>query len=271
MTERTPRHEMTTRPLAYAIPGMDTVELHRVEFRGADGAPLTLDVYAPAGARVAASRPGVVLVTGYPDPGFEMMLGCKWKEMESSIGWARLLAASGIVAITYANREPAGDLDALLHHVRGNAASLGIDAARIGLWASSGNAPLALSALARHPVRCAALLYPLTLDQGGSTTVADAAKAFGFANPAAGKRVEDFPRDVPIFLARAGQDENPGLNDALDRFVARALACDLPVSLVNYPAALHAFDLVDAAAAGDVARQILGFLRHHLGVRGGAQ
>jgi hypothetical protein len=135
------------------------------------------------------------------------------------------------------------------------------------VWASSGNSPLALSALGRHALRCAALLYPLTLDLDGSTTVADAAKAFGFANPAAGKRVEDFPRDVPIFLARAGQDENPGLNDALDRFMTRALACNLPVSLVNHPEGPHAFDLVhDSAATREIVRQVLAFLRGNLAI-----
>ena len=71
------------------------------------------------------------------------------------------------MAIAYTNREPAEDLDALLHHVRDNAAALGIDGDRIGVWGCSGNVPLALSALMQHGrafVTCGALLYGYMLD-----------------------------------------------------------------------------------------------------------
>ena len=57
------------------------------------------------------------------------------------------MAASGLVAIAYTNREPAADLHTLLDYVRQNSESLGIDETRIGLWSSSGNVPLALSVL----------------------------------------------------------------------------------------------------------------------------
>jgi hypothetical protein len=244
---------------------MQSVTVRRgVEYPAADGVALALDLYSPPGPKGAA-RPAVVLVVGYPDPGFEARLGCKWKEMESSIGWAHLVAASGIVAITYTNRDPAADLDALLEHVRRNAADLGIDPARIGLWASSGNVPLALSLLMQRRASCAALLYGLTLDLEGSTAVADAAKAFGFANPTAGKSVEDLPRDVPIFVARAGRDETPGLNACLDRFLAHALAANLPIAFANHAEGPHAFDLWhDSETTREIVRQTLAFLRSHL-------
>jgi hypothetical protein len=247
------------------MPGMQSVTVRRaVEYRAAEGAALTLDLYAPPAAKGAA-RPAVVLVVGYPDPGFEAMLGCKWKEMESSVGWAHLLGASGIVAITYTNRDPAADLDALLEHVRRNGESLGIDPARIGLWASSGNVPLALSLLMQRRASCAALLYGFTLDLEGSTVIADAARTFGFANPTAGKSVEDLPRDVPLFVARAGRDETPGLNVSLDRFLGHALAANLPIAFANHPEGPHAFELWhDSETTREVVRQILAFLRSHL-------
>ena len=83
---------------------------------------------------------------------------------------------------------------------------LGIDGARVGICASSGHAPLALSALMRRrELKCAALLYPYTLDLDGGTGVADAAKMFRFVNPATGKTVEDLPAGTPLFIAKAGK------------------------------------------------------------------
>src|SRR5688572_16663300 len=153
-----------------------------------------------------------------------------------------------MVGITYSTgQNPAGDVHAVLEHVRQNAASLGIDETRIGLWACSGHVPTALSVLMRENregLRCAALCYGVTLDLDGGTGVAEAARMFRFANPTAGTSVDDLPRDLPLFIVRAGQDETPRLNEALDRFVAGALAANLPFTLVNHATAPHAFDLL---------------------------
>lgn len=237
--------------VVYTMPGMDDLTVRR-ELPFGDG--LSMDVYA--GERTAGA---VVIVAGYPDPGFAKFLGGPFKDMGSSVSWARLIAASGMTAITYTNREPVADLAALLRHVREHASELGLDGQRIGVWASSGNVPLALSILP-DSIRCAALFYGLTLDLDGSTAIADAAKQFGFANPGA-----ELPVDVPLFLVRAGQDQMPGLNDALDRFVAEALRRNAPLTLVNHPAAPHAFDLVEESEASrGIVRQALAFLQAHL-------
>jgi acetyl esterase/lipase len=111
-------------------------------------------------------------------------------------------------------------------------------------------------------VKCAALCYPFLLDLDGATAVADAAKAFGFVNPGAGQSVDDLPKDVPLFIARAGKDQTPRLNETLDRFVAAALAANLPITVVNHPTAPHAFDLYDdSEASREIVRQVLAFLR----------
>ena len=108
-------------------------------------------------------------MTGFADAGAEKMFGSKFKDMGSFVSWAQLVAASGLVGITYANREP-GDVNELLHDVQQNAASLGIDGNRIGVWACSGHGPNALSVLmepGRDGLRCAVLAYPYTLDLEG--------------------------------------------------------------------------------------------------------
>jgi hypothetical protein len=232
MSEATQRADITKKTVVYRLPGMDSVTIRSgVEYRSAEAATLTLDVYYPPEVGTGARLPAVVIVAGYPDPGFQKMLGCRFKEMGSSTSWCRLLAASGLAAVAYSNLEPATDVHAVLDYLRGNAAGLGIDENRIGLWASSGNVPLALSVLMdprNQNLKCAALCYGLTLDLDGFTWVAEGARLFGFANPAAGKTVDDLPANTPLFVARAGQDQFAHLNETLDRFVAKALARNLP-------------------------------------------
>jgi len=261
--------EIARRTVLCRIPGIEAVTVTRdIEVPGTGRPPVTMDLYMPPGTGSGGKAPVVILVAGFPDAGFQRMLGCRFKEMGSTVSWARLRAASGVAAVAYANREPAADLDALLRHLRSEGASLGLDAERVGLWASSGHAPLALWALMGDSgprPSCAALLYPFTLDREGHTVVADAARAFHFSHPGAGRSVADLPPDAPIFVARAGRDENPGLNDTLDRFVADALSRNLPVTMTNHPEGAHAFDLLDdGLITRGIVGEVLAFLRDNL-------
>jgi hypothetical protein len=267
MADNTAR-DIAARRVLYTLPGMDAVRIRRdVEYRRAGDEPLTMELYYPPQSDEGAALPAVVFVTGFPDPGARKVLGRPAKEMGSYVSWAQLVAASGMVAITYVNQVPA-DVHAVLDHVRQNAAALGIDGDRIGVWSCSGSGPMGLSVLmaegAQAP-RCGALVYPYTLDVDGSTGVAGASKQWGFTNACEGKSVADFPRDRPLFVARAGQDQMPALNEALDRFVAAALARNLPIAVVNHATGPHAFDLFDdSETTREVVKQILAFFCFHL-------
>jgi dienelactone hydrolase len=269
MSQETRSNDMTKKTVVYEVPGMDAVTIRRdVAYEGSQASALSFDLYQPADARSGERRPVVVFVSGYPDPGFEAMFGCKFKDMGAYVSWARLVAASGLVAVTYTNREPVADLAALLAHLRQQAEALGIDESRIGIWACSGNVPAALSVLTRAasvPVACAALCYGYLLDLDGATAVAQIAARFRFANPCAGASIEDLRPELPLFLVRAGRDEMPALNQTMDRFVAAALAHNLPVTLANHATAPHAFDLVDdGETSREMIRRVLAFLRFHL-------
>jgi AraC family transcriptional regulator len=261
------RSDAASKPVVYHVPGMDAVAIQRdVEYQTSDAGHLTMDLYRPPDWKANTRLPAVIFVIGYSDLGAERMLGCKFKEMESYITWAKLVAASGLIGITYENHDPMGDLDALLRHIHENAEALGIDWQRIGLWSCSGNVPRALDALMqKQDLKCAALCYGVTLDLDGSSGVAEAAKMWRFANPTAGKSVRDLPPDVPLFIARGGCDEVPQLNEALDRFITHALAANLPITVANHATGPHAFDMLhDSETTRDIIRQILAFLRLHL-------
>ena len=251
--------------VVYTLPGTDVVRVESGVYREHQSTPLVFDAYYPAASAPGALLPVVILVTGFPDGGAKQRLGCHFKDMGAFVSWARLIAASGCVAINYVNAQPEMDLLALLTHVRENAERLHVDRRRLGLWSCSGHAPNALSVMMRSTrgdgLTCAALCYPYTMDDGDATHVARASRQMGFVDACAGKAVADLPSHVPLFIARAGGDEMPGLNVALDRFVSAALAANLPLTLVNHSTAPHAFDLFDdSAMTRDVIKQILDFI-----------
>lgn len=259
--------DIARKRVVYEIPGMQELTVRRdVPYDG----ELMMDVYYPRGAGDGERRagddgahlPAVILAAGFPDLGMQSRMGLGFREMGWTSSWARLIAASGMVAITYTAHEPVANAAALLVYVGDHAPSLGIDTNRLGVLASSGHGPLALSLLP-NGIRCAALLYAYTLDLEGSTAVADNARAFGYANPGA-----DAPVNVPLFLARAGADQIPRLNEALDRFIAECLRRNVDLTLVNHAAAPHAFDLMDDSdATREVIKRVLRFLKFHFGIR----
>jgi len=266
MSHEDARGDLTKVTAVYRIPGMESVIIRKdVEFRAADGGVLAMDLYYPPDWRAGDRTPAVVLVAGYPDTGTKLPVG--FRELGMTTSWAKLIAASGLVAITYTNREPDGDCCALLEYLHRNAAALGIDGARMGVSASSANVPVALSALMRAgcQLKCAVFNCGFLMDLEGSTVVAQASKEYGFVNACAGKSVDDLPPGLPLLLVRAGQDQFAHINDAIDRFVAHALRRNLPVTLVNFASAPHGFDLfLDNESSREVIRQMLAFMRFHL-------
>jgi hypothetical protein len=267
VSQETNHEHISKRVVVYHPAEMNDVRIRPdIEYGVTEAGALTMDIYYPPKANIKPRTPAVVIVSGFPDLGFEQKVGCRFKEMGSSVSWAKLIAAFGLVAITYTNHDPAADVRSLLKHVRRNATQLGIDEDRIGLWASSGNVPNALSILmdeGRDFLKCAVLCYGYTLDDGFSF-VAEAAKTWGFIAPCAGKSVADLP-DVALFIARAGQDQMPHLNETIDRFMINALNRNLPITSSNHAKAPHAFDLFDDTdASRDLIREILRFMQSQL-------
>lgn len=265
----THRHEVTRKPVRYDIPGTADVVIRRhVQYSSAP--ERALDVYYPPARTRGRTDPAVIIASGLSDFGAQRLLGCRINEMESFISWGRLLAASGLVAITHTTSEnPADDLRALLHHVASAGIALGVDADHLGLFAVSSHVPNALALLMSNPaqLRCAALCYGFMLDLDGSTGVAEAQKVWRFANPETGESIDALPADVPLLIVRAGRDIVSEVNPSIDSFVAHALRRNLPLRLVNHHTAPHAFDLDDESEASkEVVREILAFLYRTLRV-----
>ena len=254
---------LAMKQVVYTLPGMhDIVPRGEVRYGGCDDAVRTMDIYYPPDVTSRAPPPLVILVNGYPMP-------ADWtRQWEPLVSWARLFATRGMASIIYACKDPATDIHTLLQYLDENTQSLAIDNNRIGLLATSGNVPNALSLVMNRRYdnfRCAALCYGYMLDINGRHSVADAARQWGFENPSEGKTVDDVPGDLPLFIARAGQDHFPGINAGIDAFAITALERNLPFTLVNHAGGPHAFDMDDDSEASRyVIEQLLAFMSSHL-------
>ena len=263
MSEHTDREamlrEIAKKNVVYKIPGMDVLRVRRdLTYRSTSGVGLLMDVYYPSAS--PGHLPTMLLPMAYPDP------TARVRSYGPLTSWARLMAASGMAAVIYGAEAPAEDVHAVLRQLRSDADALGLDIDKFGLFAASGNVTVALSASMRDArVRCAALLYGCTMDMDGSTAVADMGRQAGFVNACAGKSSDDLPDGIPMLFVRAGRDHVPGLNEALDKVVARALARNLPLSLVNHATGAHGFDLDEnTAISRGIVQQVLAFLQLHL-------
>lgn len=254
--------DMTTQRVALKLPGMDAVKIQSdIPYKTVESGSLCLDIYYPIDP-AAETRPAVVFVSGYPDPGFAEVMGCKFKDMGAYVSWAQLVASLGFVAINYENVSPVEDGETALAWISDHAEQYGIDPDRVSIWACSGNTPCALALMSNPDISInrAVLCYGYLMDLDDSTEITDVSAQFGFVDAMAGKSIEDVG-DLPFLLVRAGQDQMPNLNVSLDRFVSRALAVNLPMTLLNYPAGVHAFDLWDASPPSQVViKQILDYL-----------
>jgi hypothetical protein len=93
------------------------------------------------------------------------------------------------------------------------------------------------------------------------------AKMFGFVNPVADKSLDELQKSLPMFIARAGQDQTPYLNEVLDRFIHDALDRNLQITIANHATGPHAFDLFDDSdTTRAIIQQVLNFLKLELGV-----
>lgn len=214
--------------LVVPTPPAAAVSVQVDSFVGVDGSRRQFDVYRPHSA--TGPLPALVFVN---------VVGPDMRGWRGYIEWARLATSRGFAAVHYdgPRYDPAvaapvnaaraqGTLDSVLATLGRHGVSLGVDGTSIVLWAGSANTsagtPVALTGN-RPAIRGYILYY-------GSGTAPD-------------------PRiDVPVFIARAGLD-NPALNRNLDSLANRLVQAGVPLTLVNYPAGRHGFDVLDSTAA----------------------
>ena len=262
--------EIIKLPLVYSVPGMDRVEVRKdLTYRTVGGTALKMDAYLPPGLAGGERRPAVIYVHGGPVA--PAMSPKDWRGYQE---YGRLAGASGLVGITFNHRfygpkeaaDAAGDVDALIAHVRTNGESLRVDPDRLALWAFSGGGTFLSRPLAQRPTYLRALVsYYAILDNrvpppGAPNVLSDEERRA--LSPAAQLAPgAPFPY---MLIARAGKD-HPLLNVTVDTFLREALAAGVPLELLNHPTGQHGFDIMDDdARSKEILARTLEFLKNHL-------
>ncbi|HEY7214514.1 MAG TPA: DUF4440 domain-containing protein [Thermoanaerobaculia bacterium] len=240
--------EMVNRPVVYKVPGMDQVKVRKdLVYKETSDANVRMDVYTPPGLAAGEKRPAVIFIHGGAATAYRPK---DWGIYQS---WGRLVAASGMTAVTFTHRlgfpktailEGASDVADAIAYVRAHAAELGVDGDRLCLAAYSAGGPMLSSFLADPPpyVRCLVAFYTIMdIRQSEPHRQSETAETLERFSPIV--QIAKAPTRVPpLFLARGGQDQIPGLLDTLDRFAAEALKQNIPLTLANHPQGVHGFD-----------------------------
>lgn len=269
MAEMPPLEQLVRMEIVHRVPGMEDVAVRRdMAYAAPAGEPLTFDLYQPGGAGAGDRRPAVLMIHG-PVP----RLGAKNMGIFTSYG--RLLAASGLAAVTFNHRflgperllDAAADVEALTQYVRSHSADLGVDDRRLAFWAFSGGGPFLSLALRGAPTYVRAVVaYYAILDiqekpPGAGAEIGDETRRDFSPLNHLGTEAARLP---PILVARAGQD-HPFLNAGIDRFVQQALASNAFLDVLNHPTGRHGFDILDDdARSREIIARTVEFLRLRL-------
>ena len=258
--------------VVYRLPGMDAVEVHsNLKYSDVDNPFLLMDVYTPATLPSGATLPMVMLIHGGAGAQYKPK---DWGFFQS---WGRLIAASGMAAAMFTHRlgypkpclaEAAIDVSNALDYIRSHGGRFNTDPDRIGLIAWSAGGPLLSAAMRQEPpfVRCLLAFYAyLDIQRSPSHIENESLETLKSFSPISHLHGDSFSM-VPFFVARAGQDEIPLMNDSIDRFIAAALAANAPLTCMNHRSGEHGFDNQnDDDRSREIIRAALAFLQAHLG------
>jgi uncharacterized protein YndB with AHSA1/START domain/acetyl esterase/lipase len=234
-------------PVVYNVPGMEKVRVvPNLKYTNSVDPNIAMDVYLPSDLASPEKRPAVIFIHGGAKP--------EWTPKDWGIytSWGRLIAASGFVGVTFTHRleYPNRTLDAgardvmdAITYVRSNADKYNVDKDRICLIAFSAGGPmLSLAMRGDTPyIKCIVGFYAFMDVRQSNYNKSEAPEKLRTYSPIA--YLEKDPRNLPpIFIARAGLDEVPTMNDSIDRFVSTAISKNIALTFANHPIGVHGFD-----------------------------
>jgi len=264
--------EIVMMPVVLRVPGMEKVKVKAdLKYTSVNNANLLMDVYSPPSLEKGERRPAVIFVHG--GAGAENTP----KDWGIYTSWGRLIAASDLIGVTFTHRlsaektsleDAASDLAAAINYVRTNADSLNIDKDRICLAAYSAGGALLAPALRDKPeyIRCLVGFYAfMDVRQSGNLfTINESKESLQKFSPIM-YLAGDSDKIAPIFIARAGRDQVPTMNDSIDRFSREALSKNISLSIINHSSGVHGFDNQnDDKRSREIIQNAIAFMRLHL-------
>jgi acetyl esterase/lipase len=263
--------EIVNMPVVYRVAGMEKIEVRtNLKYSSAEDPNLLMDVYLPAQSKNGEKMPVVFFIHGGAGSQF------KAKDWGIYKSWGRLTAASGMVAVTFTHRlgypktllqEGASDVQSALNYFRNNAEKFNADKDRVCLAAYSAGGPMLSAAMSEKPayVKCLVAFYAfMDVQQSDLHRQNETPETIKKLSPII-QLAKDAERLPPIFLARAGQDAIPTMNDSIDRFISEAIRQNAPLTAMNHPTGVHGFDNQnDDERSREIIRAAIDFMKFHL-------
>ena len=257
-------------PVVVSLPGMDRVRFIRdLRYRQTDEPEVRMDLYLPPSSK------GPVPIVLFVHGGSNIHVQPKdWGIYQS---WGRLAAASGMAGVTFTQHlgfpetaipQAADDVAAAVTFVRTNARRYGLNADRVCIVVYSAGGPMLAPYLVNAApwLKCLVGWYPfMDIRQSSFHRTSETPQTLdAYSNIL--KLDQPGPK-TPLYLVRAGDDQIATLKDSIDRFTAKALETDYPLTLANAPGAPHGFDnQVDLIRTHEIVLGTLQFLRGRLGL-----
>jgi len=257
-------------PVVYKVAGMDKVKVvENLKYAATSDPNILMDIYQPPNLLKTEKRPVVIFIHGGAKPQYTP------KDWGVYTSWGRIIAASALIGVTfthqleYPNRSlenAAQDVTDAIKYVRANADKYNIDKDRICLISFSAGGPLlTLPMRGEMPyVKCVVGFYAFMdvrqsdYQKNESAETLKTFSAITYLEKDAGKL-------PPMFIARAGRDEVPMINDSIDRFTKEAIVKNIALIFANHPNGIHAFDnQTDDERSREIIRATIEFIKIHL-------
>ena len=204
-----------------------------------------VDIYYPPGVDRFSLTPAVVFVNGNPEGQIQNQQGRPWMHSNQALGWCRLTAESGIIAVVFDNGwQPKENLTLLGDWLLTNAVNYGIDQNRIGVWTASNGCPVTLSAF-----------------RSGYEAIAGIKLSFGVFYYGWMLKQPDYDVSIPLLVVNAQNDEFVDAKE-IERFVQEHLDKGGNVTLLTHATGRHGFDVSrDIPETREIISETLAFMR----------
>lgn len=231
----------------FELPGVDKVIVKKdIVYQNYADSTLKMDIYYPPDFKFQNKIPAIIIVYGCSNEGQLKLLGEQFRNWSVHISLCKIIAASGLAAIVYETVDPGNDLISLTKYIHSNNEKLSIDGTNIGAFTSSSNTPVAITNIldaSTNVFKCAVVYYGIFLTKE-SEKLPQIDSVFGFQNPRLSEPI-NWNKNVPLFIVKAGLDNDPYAFRSLLDFSNNAINQNIPVTLINYPNGQHGFDFLD--------------------------
>lgn len=250
--QKTPKPEIQSNEqkdpvVFFELPHMDKVIVKKdISYQNIADSTLKMDIYYPPNFDFQKKIPAIIIVYGCSNEGQIELIGNLFRNWSVHISWCKIIATSGLAAIIYETADPENDIIALSKYIQANHEKLSIDDNNIGAFTCSSNTPVAITSILNSSTnifKCAVVYYGIFLTKE-LEKLPQVDSVFGFQNPRLSEPI-NWNKNVPLYIVKAGLDNDPYAFSSILSFCNNALDQNLPVTLINYPNGLHGFDFLN--------------------------